>query len=321
MKTSMIKPVSKPDSRGLREGGRQPVGLTGIRPLALPAPWALMGIWLLFLGLGNLEAGERGLLFEIVAPGGAPCYLYGTMHSEDPRVLTLSTATQDAFERSPVFIMETVPDAQAVIRSMMTMVYTDGRGLAGVTGEPLYGRAVKALAELGMTEEAVKDFKPWAAATLLGMPKAETGEFLDIRLYKAAQASSKQVIGLETIEEQLAVFDSLSEQDQVALLRETLDARDQLTEVFERLLGAYLARDLAGLALLGDEYLRQGDPELAARFRRAALEVRNQRMAERLGAHLRAGGCFIAVGALHLPGAEGILRHLAAAGFQVRAVD
>ena len=307
----MSKPVSKPVTKGVGK----PVGLAVIRPKTF------LSIWLLVLGLANLEAGERGLLFEIAAPGGAPCYLYGTMHSEDPRVLALSAATEAAFERSPVFIMETVPDAQAVIRSMMTMVYTDGRGLAGVTGEPLYGRAVKALAELGMTEEAVKDFKPWAAATLLGMPKAETGEFLDIRLYKAAQASSKQVIGLETIEEQLAVFDSLSEQDQVALLRETLDARDQLTEVFERLLGAYLARDLAGLALLGDEYLRQGDPELAARFRRAALEVRNQRMAERLGAHLRAGGCFIAVGALHLPGAEGILRHLAAAGFQVREVD
>ena len=290
-----------------------------------PAANCLAGLvfWLM-VGLAPVvAAGEPGLLFEIDATeaGGAPCYLFGTIHSEDPRVLALTAPTQAAFDRSAVFIMETIPDTQAVIRAMMAMVYTDGRGLAGVAGRPLYDQTVKALAERGMAEEAIKDYKPWAAATLLGMPEAGTGEFLDIRLYKAALAAGKQVQGLESIEEQLAVFDTLTEEDQIALLRETLEARATLPEVFARLLEAYLSRDLARLERLGDEYLGRGDPQLAARFRHAALEARNQHMTDRMLAYLRVGGCFIAIGALHLPGEEGVLSRLARAGFAPRALD
>lgn len=290
-----------------------------------PAANCLAGlVFLLMVGLAPVvAAGEPGLLFEIDATeaGGAPCYLLGTIHSEDPRVLALTAPTQAAFDRSAVFIMETIPDTQAVIRAMMAMVYTDGRGLAGVAGRPLYDQTVQALAERGMAEEAIKDYKPWAAATLLGMPEAGTGEFLDIRLYKAALAAGKQVQGLESIEEQLAVFDTLTEEDQIALLRETLEARATLPEVFARLLEAYLSRDLARLERLGDQYLGRGDPQLAARFRHAALEARNQHMTDRMLAYLRVGGCFIAIGALHLPGEEGVLSRLARAGFAPRALD
>ena len=281
-------------------------------------------VFWLTVGLASAAAvAKPGLLFEIDATesGAPPCYLFGTIHSEDPRVLSLTTPAQAAFDRSTVFIMETIPDTQAVIRAMMAMVYTDGRGLAQVAGRPLYEQTVQALAERGMAEEAIKDYKPWAAATLLGMPEAGTGEFLDIRLYKAALAAGKQVQGLESIEEQLAVFDTLTEEDQIALLRETLEARPTLPEVFARLLEAYLSQDLARLERLGDEYLRRGDPQLAARFRHAALEVRNQHMTARMLAYLRSGGCFIAIGALHLPGEDGVLARLVRAGFTPRALD
>lgn len=281
-------------------------------------------VFWLTVGLASAAAvAKPGLLFEIDATesGAPPCYLFGTIHSEDPRVLSLTTPAQAAFDQSTVFIMETIPDTQAVIRAMMAMVYTDGRGLAQVAGRPLYEQTVQALAERGMAEEAIKDYKPWAAATLLGMPEAGTGEFLDIRLYKAALAAGKQVQGLESIEEQLAVFDTLTEEDQIALLRETLEARPTLPEVFARLLEAYLSQDLARLERLGDEYLRRGDPQLAARFRHAALEVRNQHMTARMLAYLRSGGCFIAIGALHLPGEDGVLARLVRAGFTPRALD
>jgi uncharacterized protein len=281
---------------------------------------AFFGLWLM-LGVVATDAGERALLFEIGAAGVPASYLFGTLHSEDPRVLALSPATQDAFDRSPVFILETLPDTQAIAQSLRQMVYADGRDLAQVAGAPLYRQVVEALAKLGMPERAIRYYKPWAVALLLGLPQAGTGEFLDIRLYQAAQATGKQVQGLETIAEQMAVFDTLGTEDQIALLRETLEAQDQLPQLFERLLKAYLERDLTALALLGDEYLRQGDPQLAENFRRTALDVRNQRMAERLEANVRAGGCFIAVGALHLPGEEGLLARLGRAGFRVRPME
>jgi uncharacterized protein YbaP (TraB family) len=122
------------------------------------------------------------------------------------------------------------------------------------------------------------------------------------------------------MDEQLAVFDGLSEDDQVALLEETLKVGDRLPEVYERLLDAYVRRDLAELLRLGEEYLRGGDGDLADRFKEAALDVRNVRMAERMLPLFEAGGHFVAVGALHLPGDDGILARLRAAGLDLRRV-
>jgi uncharacterized protein YbaP (TraB family) len=281
----------------------------------------LLALTLWFAAYAASDQGvDHGLLFEVRSGEDTRGWLFGTIHSEDPRVIELPPPVRDAFEASAGFAMEVIPDTQAILRSMVTMVYTDGRTLEAVIGPPLFREVVQAIEARGMTEAAIRDFKPWAVVTILSVPHAETGEFLDLRLYKAATAAGKRVVGLESIDEQLAVFEGLSERDQVALLRETLEVRDQLPEVFERLLGAYLDRDLAALTRLSDEYLRGGDPELEARFRTSALDVRNERMAERILPLLAEDVFFVAVGALHLPGEGGIVQRLRRAGFAVRAV-
>jgi len=124
----------------------------------------------------------------------------------------------------------------------------------------------------------------------------------------------------ETIDEQLAVFDDLSESDQVVLLNETLEVLDQLPEVHERLLEAYLKRDLAELSRLVKEYLQVADSAVEERFKAAVLDARHERMTERMLPFLEKGGRFVAVGALHLMGADGILARLKAAGYDVRRV-
>lgn len=276
----------------------------------------------LLLYAASLPAAERfgsGLLFQVTNAQGAACWVFGTIHSEDPRVIDLPPPVADAFGSSRAVVLEVVPDAQAIIQSMVRMVYTDGRSLESVVGPALFREAVAAAGELGMPEAAIKDFKPWALVTLLSVPPGSTGEVLDLRLYRQAAEAGKRVLGLETIDEQLAVFEGLSEGDQVTLLRETLEVRANLPAVFERLLLAYLDRDLDRLQTLSDQYLRGGDAALAERFRVAALDVRNARMAERMVPLIDEGGCFIAVGALHLPGDGGVLERLQRQGFTVRA--
>lgn len=277
---------------------------------------------LLFWGAALAGAGslERGLLFEVRTLAGASSYLFGTIHSEDERVMNLPPPVRSAFDGARVFVMEVVPDSEAIIQSMVAMVYTDGRTLAEVTGQDLYRELVVAVKTRGMSEEAIKDFKPWAVVTILGVPPPGTGEFLDLHLYKSALADGKPVIGLETMEEQLAVFGGLSESDQVALLEQTLEVLDELPGAYKRLLDTYLRRDLAELLRLGDEYLHGGDSALGERFKAAALDLRNVRMTERMLPLFEQGEHFVAVGALHLPGGQGILARLRAAGFEVRAV-
>lgn len=282
---------------------------------------ALTGVFLLLSVCGfaaERDAGpyRQGVLFEIrPATGANPSILFGTIHSDDPRVLDLPEQVQRQFDEIPAFVMEVIPDTQAIITSMVTMVYTDGRSLQGILPPDLYDETAKALGELGMPASAFKDFKPWAVVTLLSVPVSRTGDFLDIHLYKTALRTGKTVAALETIEEQLAVFDDLTEQEQIALLRETLASRQQMPEVLEQLLVAYLNRDLAQLLDLSDLYLRTGDPTLAERFRRVAIDARNLRMFERMQPLLDQGGQFFAVGALHLPGDGGLLQRLTGAGY------
>jgi len=287
--------------------------------------FAAFSVLIWCLTLSAVAAAEKasggGLLFEVRAgPDRNSNWLFGTIHSEDPRVAEMPPPVRAAFDGAAKFAMEVVPDANAILQSMVTMVYTDGRTLKEVAGPELYRQTVEVLKARGMPEAAIRDFKPWAVVTLLSVPPAETGEFLDMRLYKKALAAGKPIVGLESIDEQLGVFEDLNEADQVALLQETLEVRDQLPSVFERLIEAYLKRDLAELLRLSDDYLSAGDPRLSERFRSAALEVRNQRMAERMSKLIDEGGYFVAVGALHLPGEGGILDRLRKAGYEVKPV-
>ncbi len=281
--------------------------------------WFFLWCWTASLWAGALPF-SQGVLFSVQDGQSTPCYLFGTIHSEDPRVLALPAPVQSALDASDTFIMEAIPDPKALMQATLTMVYTDGRHLKGALGGDLYDQTLRILAQRGMPEAAVRDFKPWAVLLLLSVPQSNTGEFLDIRLYQQASAAGKTVAGLETIGEQLAIFEHLAESDQVAMLRETLHNYAQLPEFFERLLQRYVARDLADLVQISDEYLRGGDARLAALFKEAALTVRNQRMAERLTKYIQAGDCFIAIGALHLPGSEGVLARLQDQGFRVQPV-
>jgi hypothetical protein len=266
------------------------------------------------------ESFTRGLLFEVAIDGVAPSYLFATIHSDDPRVIRLSAAVQAAFDDAEGFVMEAVPDDGAIIKSMSLMSYSDGRSLQQVLPLDLYQATVEVMASRGMSEEAVRGYKPWALVLLLSTPPAATGEFLDLRLYRAALAQGKSTVGLETLEEQLGLLDRLSEADQVALLRATLATYPELREVFQRLVAAYVRRDLSALVQLSDMYSRWGSPQLAERFRRTAIDERNRRMVERMRPLLAEGGRFIAVGALHLPGPGGLLQRLSDLGYRVSPV-
>jgi uncharacterized protein YbaP (TraB family) len=292
-----------------RDGGKAALG--GI--------WTLLGLFWLSLGSAGTPPGT-GILFEVEGASGSTSYLFGTIHSEDPRVVALPQPVRAAFDGVSDLVMEVIPDEAAISRSVEAMRYRDGRSLKDAIGADLYAKTLSALSARGLTEPAVRNLKPWAVVTLLSLPQPKTGAVLDLRLYQDALAQGKVIIGLETVDEQLGIFEDLSERDQVASLRETLKVQDEMPEVFQRLIAAYLSRDLAQLLRLSEHYLQGGDTYLVRRFRAAALDRRNQRMAQRLLPLVRKGGCFVAVGALHLPGEGGLLERLAGSGFRVRAV-
>lgn len=128
------------------------------------------------------------------------------------------------------------------------------------------------------------------------------------------------MVGLETVSEQLSLFDGLSDDEQIELLKETLNNLDRLPLAFERLIKAYIKRDLAGLVRINEELIQYGNPELGHRFQRKLIDSRNERMVERMLPLLKQGGLFVGVGALHLPGEKGILFALEKKGYRVARI-
>lgn len=277
------------------------------------------------LGIRDAAAREdgsrytRGLLWRIESPGRAPSHLFGTIHSSDPRVLALPAPVTQAFEGAASFTMEMVTDGSALVTMAEQMFLGEGQTLKQLTGDALYGEIRAALAARGLPDLGLEKQKPWAVLMTLWAPPSRGAMFLDLALQLKATLAGKPVHGLETMQEQLSVFDSLSLEDQVALLRETVKAQKEIAAQLEALTRAWLARDLTGLMDTVERY-RPADARIYNSLMQRLLDDRNRRMAERMEPRLAEGKAFIAVGAAHLPGPDGLLALLARRGYRLTAI-
>ncbi|WP_295541746.1 TraB/GumN family protein [uncultured Thiohalocapsa sp.] len=264
-------------------------------------------------------AHTKGLLFELTPPAAeTPSWLFATMHTEDPRVLRLAEPVADALAAADALVLEVVPDAASVRAAARAMRLPGDTALADLLPPALYRRCVQALTTRGLPDALTRKLKPWAVMTILSTPPARTGVFLDRRLYQRAQADAKPILGLETTAEQLAVFEQLHADEQIALLRAAIAAQGERERVFEALIDAYLRGALDELLALSEDRVPGLEPRLQRRLREMLIDSRNRRLLARIRALPAQRGYFIAVGALHLPGAQGLLAGLHAADYQVR---
>jgi len=259
----------------------------------------------------------KGVFWRIERSGLRPSFLMGTIHVEDERVLQLPPAAEAAFNAADALVLELILNDVAVFKAAAAMIYMDGTDLKAVLGEDLFIKTAAAMKDYGVPEIALRRMKPWAVMATLTVPKPKTGNFLDLSLYRRAVQSGKSVYGLETVEEQVGVLESLSLKDQIEILRETLDQLELLPRVFSTMIEMYLAGDLDELAALSERFIQTQDRGLVNRFMERLNDNRNLRMVERLQTYLEQGNVFVAVGALHLAGEKGLLHMLETRGYTV----
>lgn len=259
---------------------------------------------------------EHGLLWRISAPDGGDSVMLGTMHVADPRVLAIAATAQPHIAAARALVVEVELDRAAIGVLQDAMFYADGRSLRDVVSAALFNRTAAALRPYGLAPEIVARMKPWAAFTTLSLPAGQSGLALDLVLADAARSAGKPVIELESVAEQIAVFDAVGEADQIEILREAACHHALLQRETEAMIEFYAARDLAGLAARAVSHTGQHGVALLE----ALLWQRNERMLERLRPVLAQGGVFVAVGALHLPGTRGLLEGLEREGYRVEAL-
>ncbi len=269
---------------------------------------------------GDQGAGyDQALLWRIERDGVDPSHLLGTMHSDDPRVLALSPQRDAALQTAQRFVMEVLMDASASAAIQRAMQLPAGKRLPQLLDAAQWQRLSEVLRAYELSAEALAGLRPWAVAVMLSVPPSR-GAVLDQYLAERARQRGLAVHGLESAAEQMAVFEGLSNAQQIDYLDDVLALVESgcMANYLERMTERYAAADLAGLVALVERMDGHiSDPQLVEDITERLIDQRNMRMAERLQPLLERGGTFAAVGALHLPGAGGLLERLASAGWRL----
>lgn len=265
----------------------------------------------------------RGLLWRVEKRGVAPSHVYGTIHVPDARLAQLPAPVRQRFEGAKSLMLEFVPDAYSRERFLEAAMFMDRQTLQDKIGAQDFERAVAQLAPIGLSREVVNRLKPWGALLNLRNPqRADDAVPLDRQLLELARARRMPTEQIEGVEEQIFTFDELPMESQVALLRHSLAHRDELVELGERTLDAYLTGDLAAIWRLREAFGARY-PEIAphqAALTKRVLHDRSVVMAFRMQRELRRGSAFVALGALHLYGGKGVLALLESDGYRARRV-
>ena len=277
----------------------------------------------------------RGLLWKVEKPGVAPSWLFGTMHLTDPRVIALTPAAQAAFDKAGTVVVEAVDalDPKTAAATMMQnpdlVMFTDGRKLTDLLDPEERVRVAEELEERGMPLVAIQHMKPWVVSSALALPACEMARkqsgapFLDARLARDAKAAGKTLLGLETIVSQLEAMNSLPMEVHVDGLVATLALEDRLDDMIETMIVLYKREEVGMVWPLLESVTPQqpGSNESYAAFEKVMVTARNHGMVSNARPVLEKGNAFIAVGALHLPGEEGVVELLRKAGYAVTRAE
>jgi len=257
-------------------------------------------------------------LWEVSGPKGQHGFLFGTIHSLPDGYQWRTGVLDDAFAASDRLVVEV-----DLARSGASISGIFAR-LAHTPGLPPLSRRLpkesaallkQAMDKKGLDDADFRDVESWAAALTLAQAYDEGSSANGADLALLKQAKGKRIVELEGVERQLRLFDALPEAEQRDLLAavavEALAARDRDDKAA---IDHWLAGDAEALAQEASTGLL-ADPEL----REALLLARNRDWADRLEAELAKGGTvFVAVGAAHVVGPDGLAALLAARGYTVK---
>lgn len=258
-------------------------------------------------------------LWQVTLADGTPAgHLFGTIHALPEGAKWRTPAIEKAIVGADLLVVE-VKDLEnsGKLSAAFTRLSHSPDSLPPLServGPSMRERLVALLARGGYREADFKAIETWAAALMLAQLADDSlGENgVDRALLRDFRA--REVVELEGIEGQFAVFDALPEADQRDLLgavveEDTMDERDTA-----KLAKLWLAGDMDAITREGDEGML-ADPGL----REALLVRRNRDWVEALSAIYASGRKpFVAVGAAHLAPPQGLPELLAAKGYKVR---
>jgi len=296
------------------------------------------GVWiaLVLLGLMPLSAIAVSPAHKFpkccvwrVVNSEAPFYLVGSIHAlsnkdyplPGPYDLALKDSTRFVFEFDPMRADEFEKKFEAAaryprgqdIRSKIDPTLLSWLRQNILTVQPDSPRKRPRVA--GFDSEL--RYKPWWIAQHLAAPasysKSSASRGLDNYFVDHARIARKEIAGLESVDEHVAVMGRMSDRDGEFMLRDALSQPGDGAKESSRMYKAWRRGDTDAL-WAGDARLRKEAPSIAARL----VENRNVKWVPRIEAELKTGKpTAIVAGALHFSGPRSVIALLQKRGYTI----
>jgi len=264
---------------------------------------------------------DNSLLWRVSGKGlTKPSYLFGTIHMICNSDYLWTDKMKQSLAASEKICFEMDLDDQAVMMQIAVgLMDSTGKTLSSYFTPEEYARLKKYMKDSMQTDISMfEKMKPAALQTMLikGSATCDDPVSYEETIMKTAVKEKKEIIGLETPQEQIAVLESLPADSVVKQIMEVVDAKgnDGSDEEFGKMVAAYKKQDLHALYTLITETKDLTD-DMAV-----FLDDRNKRWIKRMPASMGKSSVFFAVGAGHLWGQNGVINLLKKEGYTVEAI-
>ncbi len=271
----------------------------------------------------NAQTPDNALLYEVSGNGlMKPSYLYGTFHLVCPTDLTITDAMKKAVGDAQQVYLEIDMDDPAMMTGMMkSMLMTNGKTVKDLLKPDDYTLLDNYLKQkMNMNLAQVGTMKPIGLMSLMYMTvlPCQPASY-DMTFAQMATKDQKEVLGLETIDAQLAALDKIPMEEQLKGLVDMARKPDEAKKEFNDLLTAYKAKDLAKLmSMMKTSQFSGGD---FAQYEDALLGERNANWIPVIEKAASRKPTFFAFGAGHLGTDKGVVNLLRKKGYTVKAVE
>lgn len=263
---------------------------------------------------------NNSLLWEISGKGlKQHSYLFGTFHLMCKNDIAFSSNLKTAIANATEMYMELDMDDPAVmLGGLMMMNMKNGKKLKDLYTPAEYEKLSSFFKDsLHMPLNFLESVKPYFLVAMMypKMMPCKSVSGVEEELMKLAKQNKKNIKGLETLEFQAAVFDSIPYEQQAKELLKSIDSLPAYTVYFDSMVQVYKNQQLDKMeTLFNDEEFGMEE------YQDILLDKRNQNWVNQLKAIMKNESVFVAVGAGHLVGEKGLIALLKKEGYTLKPV-
>ena len=245
-----------------------------------------------------------------------PSYLFGTFHLLCKDDIKFSEQLKNVLQSSDEVYMEMdMDDPATMLGGLLYMNMKGGKKLKDLYTAAEYMKIENYFSDsVGIPLMMMQSIKPYFLVAMLypKMINCKTASGVEEELVKIAKENKKEIKGLETIQFQSSVFDSIPYEWQAKELLKNIDSFSFYKKEFDTMMLKYKDQQLSAM-----ENLLSKSEFGSDKYEDILLTKRNINWVSQLKSLMKKESLFVAVGAGHLVGEKGLINLLRKEGYTV----